>query len=54
MTEEQRAEYLRHLEADAIARYAQRIDPVSWALDRHMTKTQRRIMRAWRWLRGAR
>lgn len=53
MTEDQQAEYLRHLEADAIARHARRIDPVSWALDRHMSILERIVVRAWRRIRRA-
>lgn len=55
MTDDDRREYLRHLEEIAAASFRSRqIDGVSWALIRHATPTERFLVRLWLWILGAR
>lgn len=49
MTDDDRREYLRHLEEIARNGYrAWQIDAASWALDRHMSRPELALVRAWR------
>jgi len=51
VTDDDRREYLVHLEEIARAGYRPRqLDPVSWAIDRHMTRAELLLARAWRTL----